>query len=144
MSQTVEQALAEATLYSDRQNYEFVRLPASAITAAAGVIAEIGEPFCVMIVDRDEVSLLIPADALRDFAPRLPGYQTNSIAYRLITVNAKLEPGLVGLMARLSDALADAGVPIFPYAAYTRDHIVVPADRFDTALRTLENLASAS
>jgi hypothetical protein len=67
MSQTVEQALAEKTLYSDRQNYEFVRLPASAITACR-VIAEIGEPFCVLIVDRDESE---PADAcggLRDRA----------------------------------------------------------------------------
>jgi hypothetical protein len=41
-------------------------------------------------------------------------------------------------MAVLSNALAAAGVPIFPFAAYSRDHLLVPADQFDLALVTLE------
>lgn len=143
MPQTIEQALSKATFYTDNQPYEFVRLPTAAITAACGVVAEIGEAFCALIVDKDEISLLLPEDALRDFARRLPGHETNAVQYRLITIDTPLEPTLVGFMARVSEALAQAGVPIFPYAAYTRDHIIVPQDQFDTAFKTLQSLKSA-
>jgi len=143
MTQTVEQALSEATFYGDNQTYAFVQLPAAGITAAAGVIAEIGEPFCALVVDKDEVSLLIPNEALQDFARRLPGHVAAPTVYRLITIDVALEADLVGLMARVSQALAQAGVPIFPFAAYTRDHLVVPADKFEIALKTLENLKAA-
>jgi hypothetical protein len=138
--QTVEQALQQAKLYSDDQLYNVIQLPSAAITAAAGVLAEIGEPFGAVIVDKDEVTLIIPADDLEDFTRRIPGYLVSPTPYRLITFDVELEPSLVGFMARVSKALADAGVPIFAYAAFTRDHLLVPSQQFDTALETLNAL----
>ncbi len=142
MTQTIEQALATAHFYTDDQDYVFIQLPARAITAAAGVVAEVGEPFCAILVDKDEVTLMIPADALNDFGKRLPGHITTDTRYRLITVDVALEPTLVGFMAHISRALADVGIPIFPYAAYTRDHIFVPANQVDEAIGTLQKLKS--
>lgn len=142
MTQTIEQALTAANFFTDNQDYAFVQLPARAITAAAGVIAEIGEPFCAILVDKDEVTLMIPADALDDFGRRLPGHVTTDIRYRLITVDVALEPTLIGFMAHISRALADVGIPIFPYAAYTRDHIFVPANLVNKAIETLQKLKS--
>jgi len=75
-----------------------------------------------------------------DFAARLQGHEASPDRYRLITIDNDLGLELVGFMAYISTALAQAGVPIFPYAAYTRDHIVVPASHFDTAMTTLEKL----
>ena len=145
MGQTVEQALASATFYTDGQDYVFVKLPPNGITAGAGVIAEIGEPFCALLVDRDEVSLMIPADGLEDFGRRLRGYSVEPQAfYRLITIDAVLESTLIGFMARVSQTLAEAGVPVFPYAAFSRDHVFVPAPKLDAALAALERLKSAS
>jgi hypothetical protein len=144
MTQTVEQALSKAVLYSDAVSYTLLRLPASAITAAAGVVAQIGEPFCALIVDKNEVSLVIPADALPDFIKRLPGHSAAQQAYRLITFDLELDLALVGFMARVSRALAEAGVSILPLAAYSRDHILVPAAQFDIAMSALRKLQSGS
>lgn len=142
MTQTLEQALAQAQFFSDGERYVFIKLPPQAVTAAAGVIAEIGEAFCALIVDKDEVTLLIPDDALTDFASRLPGYKALETRCRLITIDVVLEPTLVGFMAHLSAALAKANIPIFPFAAYSRDHIFVAEDLFDRAMHTLQQLKS--
>jgi len=144
MAQTVTQAITEAKLYSDQQDYVMIRLPATGIMAAAGVIAEIGEPFCALMVDKDEVSLVIPDEARADFAKRLPDHELADKLYRLITFDIELDMTLVGFMARISQALADANVSIFPLAAYTRDHILVPADQFDIAMATLQKLQSGT
>jgi hypothetical protein len=140
MPQTVEQALAAAAFYSDNIDYSLIKLPARGITAAAGVVAEIGEPFTALIADKDEVTLLIPAEGVEEFAHRLHNCEVSAITYRLITLDVELDPQLAGFIARISAALAAAGISILPYAAYTRDHLFVPADQFDNALAALKQL----
>jgi hypothetical protein len=140
MTKTLEQVLSELKLYSDNQIYAIIKLPPSAIMVAAGIIAEIGEPFCGLIVDKDEVTLIIPQEAVADFSSRLRGQTMGETAYRLITFDVATDFMLVGLMAALSRALADAGVTVMPYAAYTRDHILVPVEQFETAWKALEKL----
>ena len=140
MTQTVQQALDSATFYSDSQDYLFVQLPASAMTAAAGVVAEIGEPFCALLVDKDEVSLLVPAEAWTDFEKRLPGANVAAQAYRLITIDVILEPDLVGFIAHISHALATSGISILPFAAFSRDHVFVPVGQVETAIASLKSL----
>ena len=103
-------------------------------------IAEIGEPFGAMIVDKDEVTLVIPADAVADFSKRLREHRLSDTSYRLITFDIELEATLTGFMARISQALADAGIPILPFAAFSRDHLLVPSAHFDTALSALKAL----
>ncbi|NWG16622.1 MAG: ACT domain-containing protein [Chloroflexi bacterium] len=142
MAQTVQEALQQTRLYSDNLDYTLLKLPPNAITAAAGIIAEIGEPFNALIVDRDEVSLIIPAEAVADFIKRLPGHTTAPMRYRLITLDVVLELSLTGYLAAVGSALAAAGVPILACAAYSRDHLLVPADQFDLAMKTLETLKS--
>jgi hypothetical protein len=132
--------LRQATFYSDIQAYAFIRLPAAAITAAAGLVAAIGEPFCALLIDKDEVSLMIPLEAWEDFQQRFADHQVAARHYRLITLDVVLEPDLVGFMAYISDALAQAGISILPFAAYSRDHLFVQADQFDLALSVLEKL----
>jgi uncharacterized protein len=143
MAQTIEQALSEAKFYSDGVDYTFLRLPAMAITAAAGVLASIGEPFAALLVDKDEVTLMIPADALEEFKWRLPGHVKNNTLYRLITIDVVLEPDLVGFMAHVSAALAAEKITIMPFAAFSRDHLFVPAEKFELAMKTLEKLRSS-
>jgi hypothetical protein len=142
MTQTVEQILAAAKLYSDEKDYIIVQLPATAITAAAGIIAEISEPFCALIVDKDEVSLVVPQEVWEDFSKRLPNHKVAEKPYKLITFGIVLEMNLVGFMARISQALAEANVSILTFAAFTRDHFLVPADQFDIAMAALQKLKS--
>lgn len=142
MNDAVNHALKNASLFTDGIDYSVIKLPARAITVSAGIIAEIGEAFCVLIADKDEVSLIIPIDALSDFETRLKGYSISPFPYRLITFDLELDFTLFGFMAVVSDALAKAQISILPIAAFSRDHILVPTTQFDIALATLKKLQS--
>jgi hypothetical protein len=140
VAQTVESALKSATLYSDDLVYVMVSLPVAAVTAAAGVIAEISEPFTVMIVDKDEITLVLTEAEVTEFSRRLPGATLSDARYRLITFDIPLEPTLVGFMKKVSGALSAAGVTLMPFAAFQRDHILVPADQYEQARTALKAL----
>lgn len=140
MSQTVADALRRASLNSDGRIYRMLKLPPNAITLAAGVVAEIGLPYCALIVDKDEVTLMIPHEAQKAYSARLRAAITSEREYRLITLDVELEPDLVGLMAQIAESLAFAGIPILTYAAYSRDHLFVASGDFDTAMGTLQRL----
>lgn len=131
-----QQALAASPLAVDEQEYTLIHLPAAAITAAAGVLAEIGEPFSTLIADKDEVTLVLPDDAWREFQARLPDHRATG-PFRLITFDAPLPPDLVGFLALISHALAGAGVTILALSAFERDHLLVPADQLERAVTTL-------
>ncbi len=138
MSQTVEDALKAAKLYTDNQVYRMIKLPARGVVAAAGVLAEINEPFGAVILDKDEVTLVLADEALSDFARRLYGHTASASTYRLITFDVELEPTLTGFMARVAATLAQAGVTILPFGAYSRDHLLVPSEQFDKAWAALK------
>jgi hypothetical protein len=123
-------------------DYLIIKLPPRAITVAAGIVAEIGEAFCTLIADKDEVSLIIPAEAIEDFAGRLKDHSVSPTPYRLITFDLELDFNIFGFMAVVSKALAEAEVPILPIAAFSRDHILVPSSQFDIALQALQKLQS--
>ena len=140
MNSNARNVLAEAALYSDGVEYKLVKLPATAITLAAGIVAEAACPFTSMIVDKDEVSLMLPVDVCQVFERRLRLAVISDLNYRLLTFDLVLEPDLVGFLALISQCLADAQVPLLAFAAYSRDHIFVPASRFDEAIAAIESL----
>ena len=140
MTQTLEQVLASTGITSDGHDYRLLRLPASAITLAAGIMAESGIPFCAAIADKDEMSLLLRDDVQQEFARRLRSAEISEQTYRQITFEAPLEPSLVGFIAKISQSLAAADIPILAYAAYSRDHIFVPCNQFEKAMRALAEL----
>ncbi len=140
MSQSVDEVLYSASLYSDGQIYRLLKLPPNAVTLAAGLVAEIGLPYCALVADKDEVSLMIPDEARGAYSARLRDAEVSERRYRLITLDAVLASDLVGLMARIAGALALAGIPMLTFAAYSRDHLFVSNDDFDKAMRTLQTL----
>ena len=137
MTQTLAQVLASTGISSDGCDYRLLRLPAKAIILAAGIMAESGIPFCAAVADKEEMSLLLREDVVQEFANRLRSADISEQVYRQITFEASLEPALVGFMAAVSQALGAAEIPILAYAAYSRDHIFVPSEKFDDALRAL-------
>ena len=89
--------------------YALVRLPATAITAAAGVIAELGEPNSALFVEVDAVSLLLRREAWPDFAPRLPGAVVVAMDYRPLEERELTAASLAQLAAAGIGALAYSG-----------------------------------
>ena len=138
--QSVEDAIRQTEFYSDETDYWLIQLPANAITVAAGVVAEAGQAFSALLIDKDEVTLMLRDDVFTVFEKRLRGHQKSEFAYRLITFEMALDLTLVGFMARISACLADAEVPIMVYAAYSRDHLFVPVAQYDAAMNALKNL----
>lgn len=134
---TPEEALKSATLFTEDRVYTFVKLPAKAVIGATALVAELAEPFAACIVDKDEVSLMVPMMAWEDFGHRLPGASQEG-EFRLITFDIELDFSLVGFMAIVSKLLADANVSLIALSAFSRDHIFVPAPDFDRAWKTLK------
>lgn len=140
MTNTIADLLQQISFISDNEKYEIIHLPPRAITAAAAVIAEVGEAFSALIADKDEVTLILETESYAEYLNRLPDHRVEDQKFALITVDAVLSFDIVGLMAVLSKALAEASVPVFPYAAFSRDHILVPYDRLHDALNALNLL----
>lgn len=120
-------------LYTDDTDYILLKFPPTGITVAAGILAQIGDPFGTVIVDKDEVTLIIPVDVMDDFAKRLQDVEKSPDVYRLITFDIVLDFSVVGFMAGISRVLADANISILPLAAFSRDHLLVKKADFNKA-----------
>lgn len=131
-----KQLFAETELITDDTVYTFIALPPRAITAAAGILAEIGEAFLVMLADEHEVSLIIPLDVWETYENRLPEARQQG-KFRLITFNTVLEFEVTGYMAIVTDVLASAKIPVMAFSAFSRDHILVPSNLFQQAMDVL-------
>lgn len=134
----------QMNLYTDDTDYIVLKLPSTGITVAAGILAQIGDPFGVIIVDKDEVTLIIPADMIGVFAKRLQDVQKSPDVYRLITCDIVLDFSTIGFIAGVSRVLADADVSILIFSAFSRDHLLVKKADFEKAWGLLSGLKEKS
>lgn len=79
----------------------------------------------------DELSLVCAADSV-------PAEITHTAGWRALKVRGPLEFSLIGILAGLSTALADAGVSIFAISTYDTDYILVHGDQLELALDRLK------
>lgn len=63
---------------------------------------------------------------------------------RRISLTTATDLDLVGFLARIATALAEAGIPCNPVAGFHHDHLFVPVQRADQALAVLEALGEAA
>ena len=88
-----------------------------------------------VIKDDRETTCVVEESKLR--AQKLLGIEGD---WRMITFDMVLPFSLVGFFARVSGALAEAGVSIFTISAYSTDHVFVKDRDIDKAVKTLEKL----
>jgi len=88
-----------------------------------------------VIRDRKETTCLVeePVIAGRSLLAADTGW-------KIITFDMVLPFGLVGFLARISSALAGAGISICAISAYSTDHVLVKSADLEKALGTLEKL----
>lgn len=79
----------------------------------------------------DELSLVLPEAAVQ------PGW-THESGWRVFRVEGPLDFALVGILARLSGALAGAGVSLFALSTYDTDYILVKEASLPAAVEALE------
>lgn len=109
------------------ERYTFVDVPAATFSTAdegvAAVIAEAEGDTVIVTVERATAE----------------GWPIDFIAAWLtLDVHSALEA--IGLTAAVSAALAEADIPCNVLAGFHHDHLLVPADRADDAVRVLESL----
>lgn len=139
----VEQALKQLRVDMDESVYVLLKLHPRAVTLAAGILAETADPFLGLIVDQHEVTLVLDAELVTEFEPRLRDYVVSEARFRLLTLDVVLAHDVVGFMAVVARALADEGISVMPYAAYSRDHLLVPEDQAQVAVEVIQSLESA-
>lgn len=140
MTQSAHEALRGAQWFLDDAVYGVARLGSAA--AATALIGELSPPFHALIVDKDEVTLIAPLSVLQRAAQHETDLEIGSVHYRLITLEVIFTLEVVGIIAYLTPALADAGIPILAVSSFSRDHFLVPADRADEALNLLRALTA--
>ena len=95
--------------------------------ACAGALA--------VIKDSRETTCVVEESRLR--AQKFTGIEGG---WRMITFDMVLPFTLVGFLAVVSGALAEAGISIFTLSAYSTDHVFVKNRDLEKAVRTLEKL----
>jgi hypothetical protein len=92
-------------------------------------------PF-MLLRDTHEVTLLCEEEdwlAMRH-AARDARIETG---FRLVTFDIELPWNVVGFLARVTEILAAAGVPVGALSAFSRDHLLIKQEQLATALRVL-------
>lgn len=88
--------------------------------------------FALMRTD-DEISLV----CLNSEADKLNPYAREN-DYQVLRVAGQLDFSLVGILARMTGALAEAGIPVCAVSTYDTDYLLIKAGNMDSALKALE------
>ncbi|KAI8318597.1 hypothetical protein GQ54DRAFT_266722 [Martensiomyces pterosporus] len=116
-------------------SYSVCRYPA---TADARLLLErcIGAEFYSITRTKDEISVIQPANIAGVGGDSKPAGKIES-GWRLIKVEGPLDFGLVGIIHKISERLAGAGVPLFVTSTFDTDYVMVKAERLADAAEAL-------
>jgi uncharacterized protein len=118
------------TLILDTQEYIICRL--SPDTQAANIWLPL-EGFWSLTRTEEETSLVMQAGNL------LPNDAVVEGGWCLLRVAGKLDFSLVGVLARLTAVLAEAGVSVFAVSTYDTDYLLFKEHQRKQALQALKN-----
>lgn len=132
---------ARTGLHAWPRAYVLARVGRERAGEAAAAVAAEGDAFAAVVVEREGVSVTLPADSWRSHSLSRAA-EGESGPWRVITLDLDLEPDVAGYLAPAAAALAAAGVPIVPQCGHSKDHLLVPEDKLAVALATLEALVA--
>jgi hypothetical protein len=103
------------------------------------VVACLGEvdDFVSLTRDKEEITLIVAEDAWRKMAPRFPSAIAQE-GRRLIRFDTVLDFSVVGFIAEISRALADADISILSISTYRTDAVLVHESRFNDAVNAIK------
>ncbi len=93
-----------------------------------------GDPPAALIVGHDEVTVVGPEKLVASVAGE--GDQV-AAGWRALTLDAVFPLATVGVLATVSRALADVGVPVMVLSSHDTDHFLVPEGSLGRALAAL-------
>lgn len=94
-------------------------------------------PWYTISKTASELSLILPSEY------KLPDPQPNKTedGWRMFQVDAQMDFGLVGILARIVTPLKDSKIPVFVVSTYDTDYVMVKDDKLTEAIKVLNNEA---
>jgi hypothetical protein len=92
-------------------------------------------PWYTISKTASELSLILPSNYT------LPDPQPNKTedGWRMFQVDAQMDFGLVGILARIVSPLKDEKIPVFVVSTYDTDYVMVKDDKLEGAIKVLNN-----
>jgi hypothetical protein len=124
------------SLYLPETRYAVASLPLEHYGEAVACLREV-EGFVSLTRDKEEVTLVLAEEAWHKLAPRFPGAAAQE-RRRLIRFDTVLDFSVVGFIAEISRALAEADISILSISTYRTDAVLVHESRFDDAVNAIK------
>jgi len=124
------------SLYLPETRYVVASLPLEHYGEAVDCLRD-AEGFVSLTRDKEEVTLVVAEDIWSKLAPRFPGAVAQE-RRRLIRFDTVLDFSVVGFIAEISNALAEADISILSISTYRTDAVLVHESRFDDAVNAIK------
>ncbi|MEP7343511.1 MAG: ACT domain-containing protein [Acidobacteriota bacterium] len=122
-------------LYLPETRYAVASLPLEHYQTAVEALRDTGQAdfFVSLIRDKHEITLMIAEEIWRNIAERFPGAQARG-NWRMIRFDTFLDFSVVGFIAEVSRALAEADISILSISSFSTDAVLVQDAHFDAAV----------
>src|SRR5262244_829708 len=124
------------SLYLPETRFTVVSLPLEHYGEAVACLSEV-EDFVSMTRDKEEITLIVAEDIWRKLEPRFPGAVAQD-KRRMIRFDTVLDFSVVGFIAEISRALAEADISILGLSTYRTDTVFVHESRFADAVNAIK------
>jgi hypothetical protein len=114
--------------------FYFATVDESQLMALSGYLESIVDVFR----EKEGLSIVFSEDVKDDIAQLSEREVVGPFAFISLTVNSDLMA--IGLLAKITDALAKEKISVNAFSAYYHDHIFVPYERKDEAMKALKKL----
>jgi hypothetical protein len=123
-------------LYLPETRYAIVSLPLGHFHELIAALRDV-EGFVSITRDKDEITLILSEEVWQQLAPRFAGAKVQG-GRRMITFDTVLDFEVVGFIAEISRALAEANISILNLSTYRTDAVLVHESQFDEAVTAVK------
>src|SRR5262249_51741230 len=123
-------------LYMPETRYAVASLPLEHYSEAVACLGQI-EDFVSLTRDKDEITLIVSEEIWHRLEPRFPCAVAQD-KRRMIRFDTVLDFSVVGFIAEISRALAEADISILGLSTYRTDTVFVHESRFADAVNAIK------
>jgi hypothetical protein len=123
-------------LYLPETRYAIASLPLDYFSEAVAALCDIDD-FISLTRDKDEITLIVAEETWQQLEPRFVGAKVQG-RRRMIVFDEVLDFTVVGFIAEISRALAEADISILNLSTYRTDAVLVHEMRFDEAVAAVK------
>ncbi|KAI8084329.1 ACT domain-containing protein [Gilbertella persicaria] len=89
-------------------------------------------PWYTLSKTKSELSLILPTEFQLSDIPN-----KSEDGWRMFQVDAQMDFGLVGILARIVAPLKDNSIPVFVVSTYDTDYVMIKQDKLEQAIQVL-------